>query len=95
MAKEREESAAGLGGRVPQRETKAEGEVGKRPARNAGKGPEHEPGTPGHRREIVNALINVMGMKPDRAAREYDAQLAMWYAQEGITPPGATDAAKS
>ena len=46
------------------------------------RGPEHEPGTPGHRREIIDAFV-WFGMSPGAAAKEYERQLELWRAQEG------------
>lgn len=59
------------------------GKLASRPARG-GSGPDHPPGTPGHRKQVVEqAFMGVMGMKRDRAEALYDRQLAEWRAQQG------------
>lgn len=45
--------------------------------------PDAEPGTPEHRAQIVAGMVQAMGWKPERAAAEYDRQLALWKAQKG------------
>lgn len=60
--------------------------LGNRPAR--GGAPDFEPGTPGHRKQIVDmAFMGVMGLKRDAAERKYDEQLRQWYAEQGVKPP--------
>lgn len=55
-----------------------------RPAKGSS-APDYEPGTPGHRRQLVEmAFMGVMGMKRDAAEAEYDRQLAMYYEQGGV-----------
>ena len=58
-----------------------------RPARPARPGkataPDHEPGTPEHRRQLVEAaFVGTMGMKREAAERYYDGQLAAWRAEQ-------------
>ena len=56
---------------------------GYRPPRAADCGPDYEPGTPGHRRQIVEqAFIGVMGMKRDAAERLYEKQLQQWFDEQ-------------
>lgn len=58
------------------------------PRRDKGGGPDFEPGTPGHRRQIVEmAFMGVMGMKRDAAEKKYDRQLRQWYEEQGKKPP--------
>jgi hypothetical protein len=45
--------------------------------------PDAEPGTPEHRAQVVGGMVRTMGWKPERAAAEYDRQLALWKAQKG------------
>ncbi len=45
--------------------------------------PEAEPGSPGHRAQVVRGMVQVMGWSPERAAAEYDRQLALWKAERG------------
>lgn len=54
-----------------------------RSARKASTAPDYEPGTPGHRRQIIEqAFMGVMGLKRDAAERLYEKQLADWRAQQ-------------
>ena len=46
-------------------------------------GPDYEPGTPEHRRQIVEmAFMGVMGLSREKAEQKYDAQLAEWNRQQ-------------
>ena len=59
--------------------------------REPGGPPDYEPGTPGHRRQIVEmAFMGVMGMSRKAAEAKYDQQLQQWYAEQGIEPPRKT-----
>lgn len=58
--------------------------------RERGGPPDYEPGTPGHRRQIVEmAFMGVMGMSREAAEARYDQQLRQWYAEQGMKPPRA------
>lgn len=64
--------------------------IGARPAPRpaSGGGPDYEPGTEGHRRQCIAAYVDVQGLSPQRAAAQYDRQLAEWRAtQARPTPP--------
>lgn len=46
-------------------------------------GPDYEPGTPGHRKQIIeSAFMGVMGLKREQAERLYEKQLAQWHAEQ-------------
>ena len=47
-----------------------------------GSGPDYEPGTEGHRRQIEGAFMSMMGMSPEKAKALYDKQLAQWKAEQ-------------
>lgn len=45
--------------------------------------PDAEPGTEGHRRQIVAALMSHQGLSRERAEAAYESQLAAYHAQQG------------
>lgn len=45
-------------------------------------GPAGEPGSPVHRRQCVDAYVNVQGLSRERAERQYDKQLAQWQSEQ-------------
>lgn len=59
------------------------GELPRRPTRARSTGPEGEPGSATHRAQCVRAYIDVQGLSPERAAAQYDRQLAQWRAEQG------------
>ena len=47
------------------------------------RGPDYEPGTPEHRKQLVEmAFMGVQGLSRERAEAQYDRQLAKWHAEK-------------
>lgn len=67
-----------------------DGQLGTRPSRsNEPSQPDYEPGTPGHRRQMIElAYIGTMGMKREDAEALYDRQMREWDAMQGNQPAG-------